>query len=123
MATLPELARQHTALDRDDVGHLQRLVAEWGMLADFCFADLLLYAPARDGRWVVVGQVRPVTSQTLYLSDRVGTWAHETERRPTLDKAFDSGVIADGEAHVEGIADPTRMVAIPVRRRERVIAV
>ena len=45
MATLAELARQHTALERDDVAHLQRLVGEWGMLADFCFADLLLYVP------------------------------------------------------------------------------
>ena len=34
------------SLDRGDVVHLLRLVADWGMLADFCFADLLLYAPA-----------------------------------------------------------------------------
>jgi hypothetical protein len=25
--------------------HLQRLVASWNMLADFCFSDLLLFVP------------------------------------------------------------------------------
>ena len=50
MATIAELARQHTRLDRGDVAHLQRLVGEWGMLADFCFADLLLYVLTTDGR-------------------------------------------------------------------------
>ena len=70
MATLTELARFHTALDGRGVNHLQRLVAGWGLLADFCFADLLLFAPtvdAPDGeRFVVLGQVRPSTSQTVY---------------------------------------------------------
>ena len=97
MASLSELARLHTTLDRDDIAHLQRLVGEWGMLADFCFADLLLYTPSRDGRWLVVGQVRPVTSQTLYLSDWVGAWANESER-PVLAKAV-------GRCHHRGRGD------------------
>jgi len=54
MATVAELIRQRTALTRDETHHLQRLVSDWGMLADFCFADLLLYLPSRDGQWVVV---------------------------------------------------------------------
>ena len=48
MATLTELARFHTALDGPGINHLQRLVAGWGLLADFCFADLLLFAPTVD---------------------------------------------------------------------------
>ncbi len=43
MATMAELARTHTELDEDDIAQLQRLVAGWGMLSDFCFSDLLLY--------------------------------------------------------------------------------
>ena len=70
MATLTELARFHTALDGRGVNHLQRLVAGWGLLADFCFADLLLFAPtvdAPDGeRFLVLSQVRPV-----HLADRL----------------------------------------------------
>ncbi len=45
MASLTELARGSSALDEPKIAHLQRLVASWGLLADFCFADLLLFAP------------------------------------------------------------------------------
>ena len=79
MATLAELARRHTALGRDDVLHLQRLVGEWGMLADFCFADLLLYAPTRDGGWFVLGQVRP-GHQPDALPGRLGGLAGQRRR-------------------------------------------
>ncbi|HEX6786999.1 MAG TPA: PAS domain-containing sensor histidine kinase [Acidimicrobiales bacterium] len=122
MATFPDLARQHTDLERPDVVHLLRLQADWGLLADFCFADVLLYAPARDGRWLVMGHVRPVTGQTLYLSDWVGSMANESERIP-LQKAFGTGEMVEGEITVEGLPDVTRLLAIPVRRQGRVIAV
>ena len=61
MASLAALVRDHTTLDRDQVSQLNRLTSEWGMLADFCFADLLLYVPTKDDRWLIVGQVRPAT--------------------------------------------------------------
>ena len=85
MATLTELARFHTALDGRAVNHLQRLVAGWGLLADFCFADLLLFAPtidAQDGdRFLVLGQIRPSTSQTVYRADWIGTTVDTHEQR------------------------------------------
>ena len=67
MTGLVELARQHTTLDRAALTHLQQLTASWGMLADFCFADLLLFAPTDEQakQFVVVGQIRPTTGQTL----------------------------------------------------------
>ena len=46
MATFGELTRQHTSLTRDEIDHLKQLVSEWGLLADLCFADLLLYVPS-----------------------------------------------------------------------------
>jgi two-component sensor histidine kinase len=52
--------------------HLKRLMASWGMLADLCFADLLLFVPAPgpdNARFTVVGQMRPTTSQTLHHED------------------------------------------------------
>jgi two-component sensor histidine kinase len=121
VSTLSDLARQH-GLGRDDVAHLQRLVGEWGMLADFCFADLLLYVSAGDGRWLVVGQVRPATSQTMYVADWVGTWANESER-PLLRRACENVAIAEGDVQVEGMPERAFMSAIPVRRNDRVIAV
>ena len=122
MATLAELTRQHTAMDREDLNHLQRLVGDWGMLADFCFADLLLYAPTTDGRWIVLGQVRPATNQTLYLADWVGAWANESER-PLLADVWQRGASAESEVQVEGLPDVAHMRAIPVRRGDKMLAV
>jgi two-component sensor histidine kinase len=121
VATIAELARQHTRLDRGDIGHLQRLVAEWGMLADFCFADLLLYVLTNENRWLVVGQVRPATAQTHYIADWVGTYANETAVG-LLDRAL-AGDRSEGETRVAGIDGRTRRLGIPVRRNGRVVAV
>ncbi|MGH9285325.1 MAG: histidine kinase N-terminal domain-containing protein, partial [Acidimicrobiales bacterium] len=75
MATLVELAREHLSLDPPAVDHLKRLVAAWGVLSDLSFADLLLYAPllatGPGPPVMVLGQVRPSTSQTLYNEDLV----------------------------------------------------
>ena len=105
MASLTELARFHTALDGRAVNHLQRLVAAWGLLADLCFADLLLFAPtvdAEDGeRFVVLGQIRPTTSQTLYRADWIGTVVDESER-PLVARAFRLGEIIEGEIDRRG---------------------
>ena len=96
MATTAELARYYTTLDPASVDHLQRLVASWGLLADLCFADLLLFArvdPARQvpgvaeeaegagERLVVLGQVRPLTSQTLFR-ERLDGRCHPGRRAP-----------------------------------------
>jgi two-component system, sensor histidine kinase PdtaS len=122
MASLTDLAREHTDLGRDEISHLNRLVTEWGMLADFCFADLLLYVPTADGRWLTVGQIRPATGQTIYQTDWVGSWANDTER-PMLARSAESGMIVEGDVQVEDLPDQTRMLAIPVVHNDRCIAV
>lgn len=121
MATLSELARQHTSLDRSAIAHLQRLVGEWGILADFCFADVLLYVPSGND-WLVLGHVRPVTSQTIYAQDWVGTVANRTELA-VLGEAYSTGTICEGQVTVEGLSDPASMTAVPVRADGRVIGV
>ena len=105
MASLAALVRDNTTLDRDQVSHLNRLMSEWGMLADFCFADLLLYVPTKDDRWLIVGQVRPATGQTVYHTDWVGTFANVSERS-VLSSAFTSGEITEGDVEVEDAARP-----------------
>jgi two-component system, sensor histidine kinase PdtaS len=114
MATLAELTRQHTDMDRAAVGHLQRLVSEWGMLADLCFADLLLSVPTPDDRWLVVGQVRPATAQTLYITDWVGEWA-DHRMHQLLQSVFQRGDIAEGEIDRDDAGELVRTMAIPVR--------
>ena len=80
MASLAGLVREHTSLDREQVSHLNRLTSEWGLLADLSFSDLLLYVPTKDDRWLIIGQIRPATGQTVYRTDWVGTFANTTEQ-------------------------------------------
>lgn len=122
MATISELTRQHTALEKDQIQHLVSLSGEWGMLADLCFADLLLYVPTTDGRWLTIGQVRAATGQTLYVSDWVGTFANDSEVA-ILAQALSSCQVVEGEIDVESMPDACFMVAIPVVHRGVAIAV
>ncbi|MGH9182763.1 MAG: sensor histidine kinase [Acidimicrobiales bacterium] len=125
MAGLVELARSLTGLGGAPLAHLQRLVVSWGPLADLCFADLLLLVPlAHDpgDQFVVIGQVRPSTSQTLYHRDLVGELVAERER-PPVARAFRSGQIVEAEVTAPPLHERVRVVAIPVRWADEVIAV
>jgi two-component sensor histidine kinase len=124
MATLPELARS-TGLDGPALGHLQRLVASWGLLSDLCFADLLLFAPASPSdlsHFVILSQVRPTTSQTLYLEDEVGRVVSEAER-PIVSRAWRLGEIIDGEGPTPARGEIATVQCIPVRWKESMLAV
>jgi two-component sensor histidine kinase len=122
MPTLIELAHEHTELEHGAVEHLAALVSEWGMLADFCFADMLLYIPVDKDRWLISAQVRAATGQTLYHSDYVNTWASDTERI-LLDQCVKTNGAVQGEIFVQIINGPANMFAIPVRYEGRIIAV
>lgn len=122
MSSLSDFAKANTSLDRVKIAHLNRLVSEWGMLADFCFADLLLYLRSNDGVWMTVGQVRPATGQTIFTTDYVGVSANESQNI-VLSECFESGEVIDGEVLVEGLEDESRMMAIPVRHEGEIVAV
>jgi two-component system, sensor histidine kinase PdtaS len=125
VATMAELARTHTGLDEDELEHLQRLVADWGMLSDFCFADLLLFVPVAGDeatRFVVLGQIRPTTNQTLYREDLVGRIIDDVER-PFVARAWRLGEIVEGEVMVTSPGERARLQCIPVRWRDRLLAV
>ncbi|WP_100448388.1 sensor histidine kinase [Glycomyces xiaoerkulensis] len=126
MSTLRDVISSHTSLSSNSAAHLQRLVAEWQLLADLSFADFLLWGVVEDrpGRFVCLAQVRPTTGPTAYEEDQVGRIVDGEDARH-LGIAF-----AEGRIHREG--DPVwrgdvaaRHEAIPVRRRDRsqVIAV
>lgn len=125
MPTLVELAAEHTSLSEDDVAHLSALISEWGMLADFSFADLLLYVPVvspSGTNWLTASQVRAATGQTLYQSDLVGEYADDTDR-PFIAAAAQSGQIQKGEITLPYLSDPVNMTAIPVMREGKAVAV
>jgi two-component system, sensor histidine kinase PdtaS len=123
--SLVELARASTALSGPSLGHAQRLVATWQTLADLCFSDLLLLAPVQDAegtRFVVLGQVRPTTGQTLYPSDLVGSIIDE-QARPVVTRAWRDGRAVGGDTEVLGGRERAHVQCIPVRRDGELIAV
>jgi two-component sensor histidine kinase len=120
--TLPELARSHTDLGDEDLAWLTLLQADWQIIADLSFADLVLWLPDRagNGYWAA-GQMRPTTGPTALVDDVVGTFV-PTGRRSLLDAAVRDGRIAR-EGDPEWRDDvPVRVEAIPVRRGARIIA-
>ena len=125
MASLAELARLRTDVEGQQLAHLQRLVGTWGLLADFCFADLLLYVPVRGGddeSFIILGQIRPATTQTVYRSDWVGTVV-TAEERPLVANSFRSGEIVEATVEIAGLKEQVRVLAIPVRWNGEVIGV
>ena len=124
MATLAELARDYTDLDGPTLSHLQRLVRSWGMLSDLCFADLLLFVPVFGSadRFVVLGQVRPTTSQTLHREDLVGHVIDEVER-PLVSRCWRLASIVEGEVGIASRNERGRLVSIPVRWQGEMVAV
>jgi len=123
MATLAELLRDRAFVPEPVVEHLQRLVGSWGILSDLSFSDLLLFVPTAGGpgRFVVVGQVRPTTSQTLHLEDLLGREVSDGER-PLLARAWMLGSVVEGEMPAAR-GDQSRVVCIPVRYQGEVVAV
>jgi two-component sensor histidine kinase len=124
MATLADLVQEHTDLGEPVVTHLQRLVAGWGVLSDLCFADLLLFVPVKGSadKFVVVGQVRPTTSQTLHLDDLVGR-VIGSEERPIMSRAWSLGSVVEGEVQIPSRNERGRLVCIPVRWQDKLVAI
>ena len=123
MTSLPELARLHTDLDDADVAWLQAIQADWQIIADLSFADLVMWLPDRGGTgfWAG-GQMRPTTGPTAFPDDILGSFA-PTGRRPLVDQAYGEGrLVREGDPEWRDDV-PVRNETIPVRRAGRVIAV
>lgn len=122
MPSLVEIAHDQGYLDESSLRHLSSLLSEWGMLADFCFADMLLYLPTSNSQFIVAAQVRAATGQTLYETDLVGTPA-DPSKLAILSEAFNSQKVFGGEITVEAAGEPVNLTAIPVRFQDQIIAV
>src|SRR5262245_41726655 len=125
MNTVPYLARSRTALHGTELVQVERLVATWRSLADLSFSDLLLLAPisGEEGhRFVVLAQVRPVTGQTNYPQDLVGSVIDEVER-PLLTRCWRTVKIVEGDTVALGSKDRVHVKCIPMLHRGEPIAV
>jgi two-component system, sensor histidine kinase PdtaS len=144
VSTLSELLAEHTRLGTEAVEHLQRVVAEWQLLADMSFADFLLWVPlmseqhatagggssvtpllgdpATAVEWLCVAQARPTTAPTAHPEDAV-TARVTTEENPQLRRAVVERRICREEDPRWHLEVPVRRETIPVRRGATVLAV
>ena len=119
MSTLADLLHDRTALTPADIDWLHRLVAEWQLVSDMSFADLVLWVRTRDGCWLAAAHMRPTTGPTVYPYDVVGTElrgepARRLERAPPATQA----VAADASGRL-----PVGQQTVPVLRGRTVVAV
>jgi two-component sensor histidine kinase len=121
--SLNEIARERTDLSDADLDWLHLLLADWQLLADLSFADLVLWLPLRDrGGFVAGGQMRPTTGPTVYHDDVVGIEIARG-RRAQIDTAYDEERICRESDPDWPFDVPVREETIPVRRAGTVIAV
>ena len=123
MPSLLELVRSHTDLDEADVGVLQLLTADWQIIADLSFADLVLWLPDRGGDGLLGG--RPDAPH-----DRPDGVRRRRRRQLRADRAPADARPAYADARLVREGDPewrddvpVRVETIPVPRAGRVIAV
>jgi two-component sensor histidine kinase len=115
-------------LDADQKRRIRELTADWQLLADLSFADLILWVPLRRDfkswptGYVAVAHIRPTTAATVFPQDVIGdeiSWGD----RPRIDQSLSGAeIVRDAQPEKFGellIKEET----IPVIYREQVIAV
>ncbi len=123
VSSLETLVERRARLHGPEIDALNAVVADWQILADLSFSDLLLFARDHEAdALVVVAQIRPYTAPTIYQEDLVGS-VLSPEDRPAVARAMDSGaIVRDGDPDWStGV--PVREEAIPLSFDGRTIAV
>jgi two-component sensor histidine kinase len=119
--TLDDIIRSQTALAPADVAWIRALVADWQILADLSFGDLVLWVPDAEskGLWAVA-QIRPTTGPTTLLEDVTGTFV-PAERSPAAWRVLaGAGVLDDDDPSVDA---EVGVRLVPVRRGRSTVAV
>ncbi|MEY2768950.1 MAG: hypothetical protein RL359_586 [Actinomycetota bacterium] len=128
MPKLEEFLRDRSPLDAKQIRRIRELTADWQLLADLSFADLILWVPLRKdfkswpSGYVAVAHIRPTTAATVFNQDLIGeeiAWGS----RPRIDQALsEAEIIRDAQPEKFGeilIKEET----IPVILNDQVIAV
>jgi two-component sensor histidine kinase len=93
MFQLEKLLGARTTITIDQANRIRELVADWQLLADLSFADLILWVPIRKdiSMWptghIAVAHIRPTTTSTVFINDVIGDeilWG----AKPGIDEAL-----------------------------------
>lgn len=123
MRRMHDVISAHTDLSPVEVDWLQALTAEWEILADTSFSDLILWVPDNDPNvfWAAA-QIRPSTGPTALEDDVVGdNISYEADHLVTEAYLSEEICATSGNKLLAGI--PVEARAIPVRFGNRIIGV
>ena len=128
MLSIDEIITSQTALTDEDRARLMELLAEWQLLSDLSFADLILWIPKRKDyqSWpeghIAMAHIRPTTAATVFAHDVIGdviTWGSN----PRIDGALSTGEI-DRDSEAEPVGEILiKEETVPVYFEGRIIAV
>ena len=128
MSAIDELIETQTALSAEDRARIAELLAEWQLLSDLSFADLVLWVPRRKDyqSWpeghLAIAHIRPTTAATVFTHDMVGeelSWGANAR----IDSSLSTGeIVRDTEPELVGEV-LVKEETVPVLFDGRVIAV
>ena len=128
MASIEDYVEGRSALSAEEVHRLRELVADWQLLSDLSFADLILWVPLRKDfkswptGYVAVAHIRPTTAATLFPHDVIGEEISYGSR-PHIDRAL-AGAEIVRDTQPEPLGEfMVKEETIPVIVNEQVIGV
>lgn len=124
MRSLKQLVESASAnpLSSEEIDWLHLLLADWQVLADLAAADLVLWVPTDQGRFIAIAHCRPGTASTVHVEDIIGLYL-PSAREERLHEVMHSGdVMRSSTARWAGTYSVSE-VCVPVQRHGKVIAV
>jgi len=128
MASIEDYVQGRSSLSADQIHRLRELVADWQLLSDLSFADLILWVPLRKDfkswptGYVAVAHIRPTTAATLFPHDVIGEEIAYGSR-PHIDQAL-SGAEIIRDTQPEPLGEfMVKEETIPVMVEDQVIGV
>lgn len=98
MAKIDERISELSALTESDHAHILELLAEWQLLSDLSFADLILWIPKRKDYqswptgYIAMSHIRPTTAATVFPNDVIGDEINWGENQ-RIDQVLKTGEI------------------------------
>lgn len=117
MSTLRNLVKKYGDVSEADIDWLDRLVADWPLLADLAFGDVVLWAPTTDDSYIAVAHARPASTATLFYRDVLGDFLR-SDWRDFVDGALEAGTAVESTSPAWYEEVPMKLVAYPVHRRD-----
>jgi len=116
VSTLSETIKRHGRASQADLEWLNLLVADWQLIADLIFADLVLWVPTNEGDFVAVAHARPSSAATVFYRDIIGETVRKQWAASVRDAFANGSIVSRGGAEsYDGTL--TTFSAVPVKRK------